>query len=85
MVTISEGIFPNLHDAFTQLHLGQLLAFVKCTREDRRDGGIDPNTDHITWNFSSSSSGIDEDIGVVHYFESNFSKLREGGEVSVEC
>jgi hypothetical protein len=50
MVTISEGIFSNFHEAFTQLHLGQLLASDKCTSGDRRDGGIDPNADHISRN-----------------------------------
>jgi hypothetical protein len=48
MAAISEGIFSNFHEAFTQLHLGQLLPLEKCTSGDRRDdGGIDPNSDHI--------------------------------------
>jgi hypothetical protein len=76
-----EGTFPNFHEAFTQLHLGQLIASVKCMRGDRRDGGIDPNTDHIVRNFISSSSSIDEDIGVVHFLDEDL-KMREGGEAT---
>ena len=54
MVAKTEGIFPNFHEAFIQLHLGQLLASFKRTSRDRRDGGIDPNTDYILWNIRSS-------------------------------
>jgi hypothetical protein len=61
MVTIPEGIIPNFHEAFTQLHLGQLLAFVKCTSRDRRDGGIDSNTDHISRDYVSTRTCVDED------------------------
>jgi hypothetical protein len=64
MVAPSEGIVPNFHDAFTQLHLGQLLASVKCTSGDRRD--IDPNTDHIDRNSLSSCPSVDEDLVSPH-------------------
>jgi hypothetical protein len=64
MVAIPEGPLPNFHDAFTQLHLGQLLAFEKCFIRDRRDGGIYPNTDDIKWNFISSLPRVDEDVAV---------------------
>jgi hypothetical protein len=65
---------PNFHEAFTQLHLGQLLAFLKCFSRDRRDGGIDSNTDHILRDFVSTlATRVDEDrcIGgiVSHGFE----------------
>jgi hypothetical protein len=64
MVAIPEGTRPNFDEAFTQLHLGQLLPLVKCTSGDRRDGGMDPNTDHIVWNYLSSVSRVDEDLGI---------------------
>jgi hypothetical protein len=63
MVAVSEGIFPYFHEAFTQLHLGQLLASIKCVSRDRRDGGIDPNADHILRNHSSSLPRVNEDLG----------------------
>jgi hypothetical protein len=59
-----EGSKPYLNEAFTQVHLGQLLAYMKCVSADRRDGGIDPNTDHILRNFSSSFPRVDEDVGI---------------------
>jgi hypothetical protein len=62
--TASEGTVPNFHEAFTQLHLGQLLAFTKCTSRDERDGGIDPNTDGIVRNNRSSRPRVDEDLGI---------------------
>jgi hypothetical protein len=63
MVAIREGPKPNFHEAFTQFHLGQLLASVKCTNRDRRDEGIDSHTDHIFRSSLSSISGVDEDLG----------------------
>ena len=63
-VVMSDGCTPNLHEAFTQLHLGQLLAFVKCYGGDRRYRGINHNSDHILWNNSSSLSRVDEDLGI---------------------
>jgi hypothetical protein len=50
LLATTEGIKPNFHEAFTQLYLGQLLAFKKCVNRDRRDGGINPNADHIVRN-----------------------------------
>jgi hypothetical protein len=64
MVAILEGPLPDFNEAFTQLHLGQLLASVKCFSGDRRDGGIDPNADHIPWDSSSSLPRVDEDLGI---------------------
>jgi hypothetical protein len=65
MVAQPEGPLPNFNKAFTQLHLGQLITFVKCTSGDRRDGGIDLNTDHISWNSSRSSfPHVGEDLGI---------------------
>jgi hypothetical protein len=65
MAAITEGPLPYFHEAFTQLHLGQLLASCKCFGRDRRDdGGIDPNADHIVGNFSSSLPRVDEDFGI---------------------
>jgi hypothetical protein len=64
MVAPSEGTTPNLYEAFTQLHLGQPLALAKCTSGDRRDGGIDPNTDYILRRtLSTSRPDVDEDLG----------------------
>ena len=62
-----EGPCPDFHDAFTQLHLGQLLAFTKCISRNRRDGGIDPNMDYIMWDSSSSFSGphVDKDVVII--------------------
>jgi hypothetical protein len=64
MVAATEGSFPDSHEeAFiTQLHLGQLFAFEKCTIGDRRDGGINPNTDYILRDSSSSFSCVDEEL-----------------------
>jgi hypothetical protein len=62
MVAPSEGIYSNFHEAFTQLHIGQLVAIPKCIIGNRRDGGINPKTDHIIRNFSSSSTSVDDDI-----------------------
>jgi hypothetical protein len=64
MAAIMKGTFSNFHEAFTQLHLGQLLPLVKCFSRDRRDGGIDPNADHIIWSNSSSLPCVDEDFGI---------------------
>ena len=58
-------MIPYIHEAFTQLHLGQLFAIVKCVSRDRRDGGINPDTDHIVRSFPSSSSRVDEDAVAV--------------------
>jgi hypothetical protein len=69
LVAITEGPLPNFNEAFTQLHLGQLLALVKYTRGDRRDGGIDPNADDITRRSLSTKPSEDEDlvgINIVH-------------------
>jgi hypothetical protein len=62
MAATREGMIPYIHDAFTQLHLGQLLAFVKCTIGDRRDGGINPDMFYISRDSSSSFSCVDEDL-----------------------
>jgi hypothetical protein len=65
----TEGIVSNFHEAFTQLHLGQLLALVKYTSGDRRDGGIDPNADDIARRSLSTRPSVDEDlvgISIVH-------------------
>jgi hypothetical protein len=62
MAAIRKGINTNFHEAFTQLHLGQLLAYMKCTSGERRDGGINPNADHILRNFQSSLPCVDEDL-----------------------
>jgi hypothetical protein len=64
METISEGPDPNFHEPFTQLHLSQTLALVKCVVGDRRDGWINPNTDHILRNNSSYFPRVDEDLGI---------------------
>jgi hypothetical protein len=64
MVAPLERTIPDFHEAFAQLHLGQLLAFVKCISRDRRDGGINPNTDYILWNIRSSLPRVDEDFGI---------------------
>jgi hypothetical protein len=65
MVTIIKGIFPNFHDAFTQLQLGQLRAIAKCFSRDRRDGGIDPNTYNISRDIVSTlATRVDEDLGI---------------------
>ena len=63
MVAPTEGPFPYFNDAFTQLYLGQLLAFVKCTGGDQRDGGIDPNADDIARRSLSTRPRVDEDLG----------------------
>jgi hypothetical protein len=62
VIAPTEGPLPNFDEAFTQLHLGQFLTSTKCTIGDRRNGGIDPNTDDIVRNFVSSSPRVDEDI-----------------------
>ena len=83
MVATAEGPLPYFHEAFTQLHLGQLLALPKCFGMDRRDGGIDPNTDHIPWDSSSSLPRVDEDLGisrVATYFGG-----RHGGRVKAQA
>jgi hypothetical protein len=65
MVAPTKGTFPNFHDAFTLLHLGQLLASVKCFIGYRRNGGINPNEDHIVRNYSLSSlPRVDEDLSI---------------------
>jgi hypothetical protein len=66
MVAPREGIRSNFNEAFTQLHLGQFIAVVKCVSRYRRYGGIDPYTDDIVRNFISSFPRIDEDISI-HY------------------
>jgi hypothetical protein len=60
-----EGPIPNLNEAFTQLHLGQLLAIVKCTSGDGRDGRIDPNTDHINWGTIPSFPRVVKDFVII--------------------
>ena len=50
LAAIPEWTVPNFHKAFTQLHLDQLSAFIECTSGDRRDGGIDKNTEDIVRN-----------------------------------
>jgi hypothetical protein len=62
MVATTEGLFTNFNEAFTQLHLGQLLASMKRFSGDRRDGGINPNTDYILRNIISSLPRVDEGI-----------------------
>ena len=57
-----EGTFPNFHEAFTQLHLGQLLAFIKCFIGDRSDGGVNPNAYYILGNIDSTRPRVDEDL-----------------------
>jgi hypothetical protein len=64
MVAITEGPLPDFHETFTQLHLGQLLALVKCVSRDRRDGRINPNADHILRDIISSRTGVDEYLGI---------------------
>jgi hypothetical protein len=65
MATIIEGSYPNFHEAFTQLHLGQLLALLKCLNRDRRDGGINPNTYDILRDIvSTHATPVDEDLGI---------------------
>jgi hypothetical protein len=59
---ITEGPLPNFNEAFTQLHLGQCLALVKYFSGDQPDGGIDPHTDKILWDGSSSLPCVDEDL-----------------------
>jgi hypothetical protein len=61
---IREGMKPNFHKAFTQLHLDQSFALAKCLSGDRRNGGIDPHADHISWDSSSPSSCVDDDLGI---------------------
>jgi hypothetical protein len=56
MAAITKGAIPNFHKAFTQLHLGQLLALVKCISRDRHDGGINTSTDDILWDTVSTAS-----------------------------
>jgi hypothetical protein len=53
-----------IYDAFTELHLGQFLAFFKCILMNRRDGGIDPNTDYILRNIVSARPCVDEVVGI---------------------
>jgi hypothetical protein len=64
VAAILEGTLPNFYDAFTQLHLGQLLASDKCISRDRRNGGIDTSMDHIVWNSLSSSPRVDKDLSI---------------------
>jgi hypothetical protein len=64
MVGTKEGTLPYFHEAFTQLHLGQLLASFKCFGMDRRDGGINPNADYILRR-TLSRPRVDEDLGNV--------------------
>jgi hypothetical protein len=72
LFTPTEGIFPNFHEAFTKLDLGQLLASGKCVSRDRRDGGIDPNTYDFSRDIVSPRPRVDEDLGISridrHYF-----------------
>jgi hypothetical protein len=76
-----EGPKPNFHDAFTQLHLDQLRAFVKRISGDRRDRRIDPNTDHIKWNSSRSSfPRVDEDFVTVSSRRQHLSFWRDTAE-----
>jgi hypothetical protein len=64
MVAPLEGTTPNFHEAFTQLHLGQLFALEKCIVGDRRDGGINPNTFYILRDSNSFFPRVDEDLGI---------------------
>jgi hypothetical protein len=64
VVAITEGTFPNFYEAFTQLHLGQLLAFEKCVSRDRRDGGINSNTFDISRDSVSSLPRVNENLGI---------------------
>jgi hypothetical protein len=61
-----KGTFPDFHEAFTQLHLGQLPAYLKCIIGDRRDGGIDPNADDIARSLSTRPS-VDEGLVDIHF------------------
>ena len=72
-----EGPFPNFHDAFTQLHLGQFPAPAKYISRDRRDGGIDQNTDHITRSFQSFLPRVDEDLGIIRIAAYYFGRHEE--------
>ena len=65
MVAPCKGPFPNFQEAFTQLHLGQLLALVKCFIRDRRDGGIDPKADHMLRDNVSDRPHVDENLGII--------------------
>jgi hypothetical protein len=64
VVAPHEGTNPNFNEAFTQLHLGQLLALEKCTSGDRRDGRINPNTVYIILRRTLSTRPcVDEGLG----------------------
>jgi hypothetical protein len=67
MVAPREGIISNFHEAFAELHLGQPLALAKCPSGDRRDDGINPNTDHIARDSLSARPCVDEDGIARHY------------------
>jgi hypothetical protein len=59
------SFLPNFHEAFTQLHLDQLLASGKCPSRDRRDGGIDSKTYDILRDIVSTlATSVDKDLGV---------------------
>jgi hypothetical protein len=64
MAATSEGMFPDFHEAFTQLHICKIIEKLKCVSGDRRDRGINPDTEHISWNNSSSNYRVDEDLGI---------------------
>jgi hypothetical protein len=64
MVAPLEGTTPNFHEAFTQLHLGQLRPSFKCVSRDRRDGGINSNTLYILRDSVSPRPRVDEDLGI---------------------
>jgi hypothetical protein len=60
-----EGIISNFHEAFSQLHLGQLRPSFKCVSRDRRNGGINPNADNILRDIVSDRPHVDEDLGII--------------------
>jgi hypothetical protein len=65
MAAIRKGPHPNFHEAFTQLHLGQLIASFKCVSRDRCNGRIDSNTDQISMDsVYSPRPRVDEDLGI---------------------
>jgi hypothetical protein len=64
LIAESEGIIPDFDEAFTQLHLGQPPVHSKRISEDRRDGGINSNADHILRSIVSAWPRVDEDLGI---------------------
>jgi hypothetical protein len=78
MVAPSEGFFPDFHDAIAELHLGQLLAPVKCFVGDRRDGGINPDANLILRNDSSFFTRVDEDLGISHTAAHHLGRHKNG-------